>query len=259
MLTTRTPSAALQTIESAAGSEIGPRENPPYGILEGEGETQSSIETAGRPFPIRLSTQLSLQLRSTKAARGTDITNDFIVTCDEKQARQISGGTGKHRVGNRDTISLLGRLTSGLLSILIASLFPSALDQLAEQVQVVRVVQVPAIIGFAGQRIEPDSLEGQAERGGALTELILMTVPTDPKCDGPRGEGRGLTVRPRLAKPDSAGKVQSQVGLTRRLTADQPGDGGVSRRHAGRSSFFLWVGDDVQVGKLNHAWRGNPE
>src|SRR5208337_399539 len=29
-------------------------ENPPYGILEGEGETRSSIEPAGRPFPTRL-------------------------------------------------------------------------------------------------------------------------------------------------------------------------------------------------------------
>src|SRR5271157_925544 len=30
-----------------------PGENPPYGILEGEGETRSSIEPAGRPFPTR--------------------------------------------------------------------------------------------------------------------------------------------------------------------------------------------------------------
>ena len=29
------------------------RENPPYGILEGEGETRSSIEPARRPFPTR--------------------------------------------------------------------------------------------------------------------------------------------------------------------------------------------------------------
>ena len=28
-------------------------ENPPYGILEGEGETRSSIEPAGHPFPTR--------------------------------------------------------------------------------------------------------------------------------------------------------------------------------------------------------------
>src|SRR5208282_464715 len=30
--------------------------NPPYGILEGEGETRSSFEPAGRPFPTRLLT-----------------------------------------------------------------------------------------------------------------------------------------------------------------------------------------------------------
>ena len=30
-----------------------PGENPPYGILEGQGETRSSIEPAGRPFPTR--------------------------------------------------------------------------------------------------------------------------------------------------------------------------------------------------------------
>src|SRR5208337_87304 len=33
-----------------------PGENPPYGILEGEGETRSSLEPAGRPFPTRLLT-----------------------------------------------------------------------------------------------------------------------------------------------------------------------------------------------------------
>src|SRR5208337_3715038 len=30
-------------------------EDPPYGILGGEGETRSSIEPAGRPFPTRQS------------------------------------------------------------------------------------------------------------------------------------------------------------------------------------------------------------
>ena len=27
----------------------------------------------------------------------------------------------------------------------------------------------------------------------------------------------------------------------------------------GKVIFFLWVEDDIQVGKLNHAWRGNLE
>ena len=88
------------------------------------------------------------------------------------------------------------------------------LDQLSEKVQVVRVVQVPTAIGFLRHGVEPDSFRRQPECGGAVPQLVLMTVPTDPERGGLRGESRGLTVWPCLGKPDPAGKVQPQVGLT---------------------------------------------
>ena len=39
--------------EAVLGKTHRTGENPPYGILEGEGETRSSIEPAGHPFPTR--------------------------------------------------------------------------------------------------------------------------------------------------------------------------------------------------------------
>ena len=117
-------------------------------------------------------------------------------------------------VGNRDAISLLGRLSSGLLSILIAPQFPSLSSGL---LSILIASQFPSSL-IASQF--PSS---------------TSQFPSSRRVGVPRG-GFQPGGQPFFSERQSSCP-------TRRLTAGQPGDGGVSRRHPGRSSFFLTVTD----------------
>ena len=120
-------------------------------------------------------------------------------------------------VGNRDAISLLGRLSSGLLSILIAPQFPSLSSGL---LSILIAPQFPS--PAPEQRIAVNPNRGP---------VSVSQFPSSRRVGVPRG-GFQPGGQPFFSERQSSCP-------TRRLTAGQPGDGGVSRRHAGRSFFFF--------------------